>query len=175
MSGVRRSRRPRGDRAQKPAPAASLVEEVLSRYGVATQVREHRIVTRWHDVVGERVASRAWPDGLHQGVLFVRVVSSSWMHELSFLRDAIRERVCEVAGANLVREVRFHVGARRPDDIAADDVVAALARRRPRRPAGRPRPTPSRAELAHIDAELARVEDPALRAALRELRYKLGV
>ena len=71
-----------------PVRAGELLAEVLKRRGVAGAVREQRLVTEWHSIVGERVAARAWPDGLNRGVLYVRVTNSAWLHELGFLKAA---------------------------------------------------------------------------------------
>ena len=111
-----RSRKPRGKAA---IPARPLIDAVLKKYGAARQIREHRLVTGWGEIVGERVAARAWPDGFRDGVLYVRVSNSAWLHELSFLRESVRERANELCGGpRLVKEVRFHLGPRRGD---ADD------------------------------------------------------
>ena len=74
-----------------------LVAKLLGRHGVARELREHRLLTRWPELVGERVAARAWPDGLSKGVLWVRVANSSWLNELSFLRDDIIARADEIS------------------------------------------------------------------------------
>ena len=87
--------------------------KVLEQRGVASEVREQRLVTEWEDIVGERVAVRAWPDGLRQGVLFIRVSNSAWLHELSFLKEAILASANRMAGPpTLVKEVRLHLGPR---------------------------------------------------------------
>lgn len=166
-----------GKPRKEPLEAGALVESVLRRYGVSAPVREHRLVTSWDEIVGERVAARAWPDGLKDGVLWVRVSNSAWMHELSFLREPIAARANELVGARIVRDVRFHLGSRNASaEEDRDDVVAALSRRlRPRKKATPARPTPSPALLDAIDEETARVSDPELRDTLRALRRRLGL
>src|SRR5690606_33440451 len=97
------------------ATAGEAVARVVKRYGCAADIREHRIATCWRSIVGDLVASRAWPDGLDQGVLWVEVKTSAWLHQLSFLRDEIARTANRAVGdPPLVREVRFHLGRRRP-------------------------------------------------------------
>jgi hypothetical protein len=149
-------------------PVAKLVAELLARAGVDKAVREHRLITEWEQIVGERVAARAWPDGLSRGVLYVRVTNSAWMHELGFLKEAMVEAARRVTGdPPVVKEVRFHIGARRTVD--ADDPLAELAARR--RGAGKsvrpPRAPVSAREAQQIDRETERVADPGLREAIR--------
>jgi hypothetical protein len=166
-------------RTRAERSAASLVDEILRRYGVAGEVREHRLVTGWAEIVGERVLARAFPDGLEDGVLYVRVSNSAWLHELSFLKDAIVTRANAMCGARIVKEVKLHLGSRRNANANADDrndVVAALARRmRPRKQAATPRPQPSPAALRAIDDETAKISDPELRDTIRDLRRRLGL
>jgi predicted nucleic acid-binding Zn ribbon protein len=166
VSARRRDRR-------APEPAGALVAGVLARTGVASAVREHRLVTEWATMVGERVAARAWPDSLERGVLYVRVVSSAWMHELGFLRAPLLEAARRVTGdPPLVKEIRFHLGARR--QTSDDDAVAALARkRRAPRPAARPAPPLSPEAAARIDRETERVGDEELREIIREAWRRL--
>jgi len=163
-------------RTREQVLASSLIDRVLASYGVESEVREHRIVLDWKSVVGERVARRTWPDGLREGILWVRVANSAWMQELTFLRPTMIERANALVGhPPLVRDVRLHVGARKQSD--ADDVVATLAsrvmmRRKPRR--WNPPPATG-AALERIETETADVEDDDLRQVIREARIKLGV
>jgi predicted nucleic acid-binding Zn ribbon protein len=161
------TRRRRGRDERGAVPVAGLVADLLAKAGVQKAVREHRLVTEWEQIVGERVAARAWPDGLSRGVLYVRVTNSAWMHELAFLKEAMIAAARRVTGdPPVVKEVRFHVGARR--SVEADDPLAELAARRPgrgARPAARP-PVSAR-EAQVIDRETERVGDPGLREAIR--------
>jgi hypothetical protein len=163
----------RRDRA--PEAAGSLVEQVLVKSGVDGAVREHRLVTEWTSMVGERIAARAWPDGLDRGVLHVRVVSSAWMHELGFLREPLIEAARRITGEPpMVKEIRFHLGARQR--VGGDDVVAALARKqRAPRPAPPPPPPISAEAAARIDRETAHIADVELREIIREAWRRLPI
>jgi hypothetical protein len=152
------------------------VRAVLARHGVEAAVREHRLVTEWESVVGPRVAARAWPDGLKNGVLYVRVTNSAWLHELGFLREALVREANRAAGdPPLVKEVRLHLGSRRTPATDEDDLVAALASQRRAKPAPRPRRPASTGELARIDQEAGAVRDPDLAAVIRDVRRRLGL
>ncbi len=166
----RRARKP----GSAPVRAGAILAELLARRGVASAVREQRLVTEWHDIVGERVATRAWPDGLRNGVLFVRVTNSAWLHELAFLKEKLVERANRVVGhPPLVREVRLHLGPCR--GAAADDIVAELAamRRRPR-PVPAPRPPVPAAAEAVITRSTEQVAHAELREAIRDAWRKLS-
>jgi hypothetical protein len=132
-----------------------LVGNLLERARDTTRRAAGRAVDAdaWRRAVGPRIAERATPAGLKQGVLSVEVASSVWAQELSFLE---RELVTRLAGVGVqVSALRFYVrqSARRgPVEPAA-----------PRKPAPPPRPLP-----ADLKARLSAVDDPELRAAIAE-------
>jgi hypothetical protein len=178
MSRARRRRAPASERDKSvPRAAGSLVDAVLRARGAHAAVREHRLVTGWVDIVGERVAQRAWPSGLQKGTLWVRVANSAWMQELSFLREAIARAAADYLGPPpLVREVRLHLPGKGEPQSDVEDVVAALARRkRPRRAPAAPRPPVAAETLVRIDAETEVVKDDELRESIRTLRRRLGL
>lgn len=168
-TGRRRGRRgPRGQAIR----AAEVLAGLLDRHGVARELREHRVLARWRDLVGDALADRTWPDGLDRGVLWVRVKNSSWLHQLSFLRDDLVTRVNQEMGdPPLVREIRFHVGARQR--VAPDDALAPTVRIR-RVPVVHRQPPPEAtgARLAAIEDEATRVGDPELREIILEVRRR---
>ncbi|RYE94369.1 MAG: DUF721 domain-containing protein [Myxococcales bacterium] len=62
----------------------------------------------WNEVVGPGVGRRARPVRLKQGVLTVRVATSSWAQQLSMLRDDLKVRLAQRGYA--ITDVRFSVG-----------------------------------------------------------------
>lgn len=149
-----------------------MVAAVLQKYGCAREMREHRVATHWREIVGDLVASRAWPDGLDKGVLWVRVRTSAWVHQLSFLKDEIVARANRVVGdPPLVREVRFHLGPRqRP---GADDVLAMTARiHRPPAEQRQPPPPAAGDRMRAIEREVAGVGDEELKRLIVEFRRR---
>jgi hypothetical protein len=105
----------------------------------------------WRDAVGARIAERAFPITLEDGVLLLRVPSSVWANELSLLADEVRARLKD-RGVS-VRELRFRVGAVPPVERPPERRIARAV------PAIREVP----AELAQI---LAGVDDVELRAVI---------
>ncbi len=156
-----------------PTGAKKALSSVLQRYGAAKEIREHRILIHWKDVVGPRVAAHTTPDALSKGVLWVRVDSSPWMHQLSFLKEEILAKANELCGEALVREVRFHLG--RPKERSNDAIAAAS---RIRRPPLKERPLPAPAAgpaLAAIMDETKEIEDDELREAIIDIRRRLNL
>jgi hypothetical protein len=152
-----------------------LLPGVLRRRGVEGELRAHRVVAHWDKIVGEKIASRSFPDGLHRGVLWVRVDSAAWMHELSFLRKEIASKANDVVGdPPLVHEVKLHLGAR--TDAADGDALAPIAAIRRPSPKERPLPPPATGKkLENIESEVSRIVDAELRQILLDTRRRLNL
>jgi hypothetical protein len=151
-----------------------LIQTLLTEYHLSSEIRRHRVFTEWLDIVGPRIAARTWPSPIAEGILWVRVSNSSWLHQLSFLRDDLCARVnAHLGNPPLVTEVRLHLGRRqRRDDEDFEPRTAGRFRAYRRR---RPLPPPATgAQLAAIEAETACIEDDELRAVVREARRRLG-
>lgn len=159
----------------RPMRAGDLLTGLLDRHGVARELREHRVLALWRQIVGEALADRTFPDGLDRGVLWVRVKNSSWLHQLSFLRDDLVGQINKALGdPPLIRELRFHIGPR--DRVGDDDALAPTVRIR--RPTIRQRQPPPEARgdrLTAIEREAEKVDDPELRSAIVELRRRWNI
>jgi hypothetical protein len=164
-------RRARG-RRRGPRHASDALGELLGKHGVARELREHRILARWREIVGETLSDRTFPDGLERGVLWVRVKNSSWLHQLSFLRDDLVARIArELGDPPVVREIRFHIGPR--DRVADDDSLAPTVKIRRAPVRFREPPDPAVGErLASIEREAGAVSDPDLRDTILEVRRR---
>jgi len=165
----------RPPRLRSAVTSAELMRKLLERHGLAEEVREHRLVTEWRSLVGERVAARTWPGRVRDGLLMVRVSNSAWLSELSFFKDALIERINQRLGdPPLVREIRLHLGKPPRGSVEEVDRAHARTRRAPLR--ARPLPPPATgADLQRIQGEVAAVEDDELRDEILEARRKLNL
>ncbi len=111
----------------------------------------------WTKLVGARIAGRTRVGRLQRGVLTVKVASSAWSNELSFLKRQLITKL-QRAGHE-VTDLRFRV------DQIADDIVER--KKHPRAQAAGPvaafKPLP-----AELVERLKEVEDPNLRAVIAE-------
>lgn len=141
MNRGKRWRRPRLD-----VPEA--IGVVIDRSGedrfasTRAPIAEHA----WRRAVGARIADRAKPISLENGVLVVKVATSAWAHELSLMKvDLLRP-----LATHGVKDIRFKVGTieapRQPTEQRKSRAV--------------PTPAVITGELA---ANIAKVEDPELR------------
>ena len=138
---------------RKSLAAPEALEVILERSGESrfARVRPPIAARVWREAVGARIAERARPVSLRDGVLLLQVASSVWAHELSLLSDAVRQRLREHGIA--VSELRFRV--------ASLGIVDRPAERRLTRAVPR-----SVAVPAEIGRALGGVPDADLRASI---------
>lgn len=116
---------------QQPTPVGDTLQRVLQRIDPDHRMHAFRVWTFWDEEVGEAIAQHAQPAGFHGGVLSVCVDSATWMQELQFLKEGLREQLNRRLGEPLIRDVYFVSGSvsRAPGRTAA--APAKAVQRRP--------------------------------------------
>jgi hypothetical protein len=136
-------------------PRPERIDAILERAGESRFAPDRAPIgtPAWRDAVGARIAERARPVSLQDGVLTLLVPSSVWAHELSLLSDDVRARLQERGFS--VRELRFRVG-QLPGAERAPQLRTS-------------RTVPARGQAPHeLMAVLAAVPDAELRAAIED-------
>jgi predicted nucleic acid-binding Zn ribbon protein len=133
-----------GRRARGPMSVANL----LSASPMLSARSANIALADWRRAVGERLAQKTHPERINDGVLTVRVPSSTWAQELSLLSDVVLERLS--AAGHRVQKLRFHVAIGRP----VPDTPVTVVRRA--------------ALPAALVASISRLDDPELRRAIAE-------
>jgi hypothetical protein len=136
-------------RLANPEPLGAILDRAGENRFART--REAIPAALWRDAVGARIAERAMPISLEDGVLLLRVPTSVWANELSLLGDEVCARLRD-RGLD-AREIRFRVGALPPIDRPPERRIARAV----------PKQRVLPAELARV---LAGVADPELRRAI---------
>ncbi|HEV8509249.1 MAG TPA: DUF721 domain-containing protein [Gemmatimonadales bacterium] len=100
-----RSERPPKSR---PVAVAEALEGYLKRTGLARRVGQAQMIPDWPGLVGPQIAAVATPESITpDGVLFVRVATSSWMNELQLMTPDIIARVNAGRGAGRIKTIRW--------------------------------------------------------------------
>lgn len=149
-------------RRGKSAPRAgdALVEALFKRVKLDGKAREWRALHAWHVAAGPRIANRIRAERILGSAMMLRVASSAWANEFSYLRAGLLERLRETPGGEWVADLRVTVG---PLEDAPD-----FSDGEPRLPP-KPRVEPPRVDDGAVAGSLREIADPELRAALAEL------
>ena len=110
----RRRRRARGipGETRDPVSVGEALAAVGNELGLADPAALAALTKHWADVVGPEVALHARLRSLRGDVLTIAVDAAPWATELRYLEDALRARVAEVVGVDVVRTVRVVVEPR---------------------------------------------------------------
>jgi predicted nucleic acid-binding Zn ribbon protein len=94
----------------EPEKAGDILERLTGRMGIASRLEREKAVILWEEVVGGNVARRAGAKAIRGGVLFVVVESSTWLQELSLLKEGIIQKINRLIGSEVVDDIVFRVG-----------------------------------------------------------------
>jgi predicted nucleic acid-binding Zn ribbon protein len=93
---------------REPIRLGSVMGDLLRERGYLTPCREAEVLHLWPQIVGEKLASMTECTRVENGTLFVRVFSSSWRQEISFMKEHIIERIKRETRCKTITEIVFH-------------------------------------------------------------------
>jgi hypothetical protein len=117
-----------------------------------------RLQHRWHEIVGEPMASHTWPSQIRFKKLYLIVKSSAWLQQLTFLKPALLMKLQAEFGPDGVTDIAGRVG-----EIPAD---AEASSARPGTDLGSPQPLDF---LGEVVSHTVVIQDPALREHFRKV------
>ncbi len=88
---------------------ATILPGLLRDMGLEDPAKGWRAVTDWPALAGERIARRTRATAYRDGVLWVEVEGSAWMHELGYLKQELIGALNRELGGNRVRDIRLVV------------------------------------------------------------------
>ncbi|HYN36647.1 MAG TPA: DUF721 domain-containing protein [Actinomycetota bacterium] len=125
----------------EPARIKDVLKGLGGHMGIKAPAETAALWSKWKDIVGESVAQHASPSSLREGVLRVRVDSSTWATEIGYLASEIRSRVNAALGSAAVTEVRVWVGSKKDAQEQAGSASPG------------PRKTPPKRRPRNVDAD----------------------
>jgi Dna[CI] antecedent, DciA len=101
-------------RAMRPHGSLDSIALVLDglarRLGLETKLLEARLRREWTEIVGEQIAAHTRPDQIRFKKLVIHVRHSVWLHQLTFLKPTLLQKINGAAGAPLVAELVLRIG-----------------------------------------------------------------
>ncbi len=80
---------------------------VLKSLGIETKVKEHEVIGRWPEIVGDQIAKISTADHVINGVLFVKVKNSVWRNELIMLKKELFQKIDKDVGRGIIKDIRL--------------------------------------------------------------------
>lgn len=88
-------------------PLGLEIQRLVQDIGIEKKLNEYRAVTEWEAIVGEHIARESSAVRISQGVLVVRVRTSTWRNELTLRKKEIMQKINDTLGGKIVKEIRF--------------------------------------------------------------------
>jgi len=85
----------------------AILPRVLASHQLASRIKEFEVLTKWHQAVGETIASHTSAVDIARGHLSVRVDHPVWSHHLSLLKPSLIAKLNEAVGSRVVSDIRF--------------------------------------------------------------------
>jgi hypothetical protein len=143
---------------RKPESLGNILQKILKKMDVSLNRTDRRIVDLWRNAVGPQIAARTIPETFKRGSLHVLVSSTSWLHQLQFLKEEILLKLNELSGKDEFRRLQFSIGEF-PEQSAVDSAA---------KPADTAVQELCLRDRQMIVESLAVINDPELREAIRK-------
>jgi len=139
----------------------SILSGVSKRLGLEPRLIELRLQHRWHDLVGEPMASHTWPAQIRFKKLYLLVRNPVWLQQLTYLKLALLTKLQAESGPEYVTDIAFRVGEIPDSTTAASDLLVAS-----------PQSSHLAEPLPEVVSHTAAIQDPSLREQFREVISK---
>jgi hypothetical protein len=110
-------------------PIGEILYAAFKRRGMAAKLEENAVLKFWPKAVGNQIAIQTQPDVLRGGTLFVKTTSSVWVQQLHFMKEEIRQKLNDLAGKSVIKEIRFSVGHEISKDKPTIEEEIAVAKK----------------------------------------------
>ena len=103
----------RRNRTNHLQPIGEIVHRILEKNNIHLPRENILLKKAWNQVVGPMIARQTRPDRLSRGILYVKVSTSVWMHQLQLLKEDILGKFKNHGTKETlsVSNIRFSVGS----------------------------------------------------------------
>jgi predicted nucleic acid-binding Zn ribbon protein len=92
----------------KPQSLGAVLEAWINARGWRQKIEEAETIEAWHDIAGPQINEMTQGVWIEKKILYVRITSAPWRHELHLSRRAWYARLCEqLERIPIVDEIMF--------------------------------------------------------------------
>ena len=88
----------------------SIIADVLKTYRRESDAELVEVWQVWDEIVGDVIAANARPAAFKGKILLVHVSSSTWIHELQFLKKEMIAKLNDTLGKASIDDLKFKIG-----------------------------------------------------------------
>lgn len=90
-----------------PKRLGDLIPALLEKLGLAQGLHDRRVLERWAQIVGPKIADVTVAERIRDGKLWVSVSHPAWRNELVFMRQELIAKINRDLGEDIVTEIIF--------------------------------------------------------------------
>ena len=90
-----------------PSSIGVVLGDLVEELGLKGKLKQYEAVTRWAELVGNRIAEEAEPQKIEKGVLIVRVRTGVWRNELTMRKAEILAKLNQAIGDGAIKDIKF--------------------------------------------------------------------
>jgi len=91
----------------RPQNLSHILSKMLKDFGMEEHAKRYEAITKWEEIVGEKVASVTTPERISHGTLIIKVTSSVWKYELTMRKQEILSKIHQVTGSLEVKDIQW--------------------------------------------------------------------
>ena len=92
-------------RRSKTISLAEAVKDYIREMNLGGKLSEIGVINSWEEIVGKAISSRTSKIYIKDHVLYVHLNSSVVRNELLMLREALKEKLNEKAGSEVIKDI----------------------------------------------------------------------
>ena len=92
-------------RRSRTISLAEAMKDYIREMNLEGKLLEVNLINSWEEMVGKAISSRTSKVYIRDHILYVHLTSSVARNELMMLREALREKLNEKSGKELIREI----------------------------------------------------------------------
>jgi predicted nucleic acid-binding Zn ribbon protein len=92
-------------RRSKTISLAEAIQDYIKEMNLGGKLKELSVLDSWEAMVGKAVSSRTSKIFIKDGILYIHLKSSIVRNELLMIREALRERLNEKVGSEVIKDI----------------------------------------------------------------------
>jgi predicted nucleic acid-binding Zn ribbon protein len=92
-------------RRSKTITLAEAVNDFIKEMNLGEKLSEVGVINSWEEIVGKTISSRTSKIYIKDHILYVHLNSSVVRNELLMLRETLKEKLNEKAGAEVIKDI----------------------------------------------------------------------
>lgn len=94
-------------RRSRTISLAEAMQDYIREMKIGDKLREVSLIESWEEIAGKAISSRTSRIYIKNGVLFIVLSSSVVRNELVMIKEALRHKLNEKAGSELITDIVF--------------------------------------------------------------------